>query len=328
MEVKKIREIEVRENLENLAPYQIQSRNIQELKIAKKTIIRSINQSIRKSDETGIRINTKILALLFSTYTETLLSKILHSSYGFIINENTIERIRTEIQDVTLVNSLITLKDIKVFAKDELKEKVLPNEINDSILKTILKHADYPNVFSEDEIYEIKFHCTYDAAGILLKNNNVRERNIEEKWKKLLELSLNKFFSSKYSIDVDRNKLQGDIDLYLKIYVIEQSEIRNKIAHGQWILALNSKGNKANITTTNKIKLLNLNDIRIQFDIFDKLSLLIETLVKSSPRTFRRDLEKLCTELNAISTESSKRTFQQTEILLKKRKIKHNNSNI
>ena len=71
-----------------------------------------------------------------------------------------------------------------------------------------------------------------------------------EAWKKCVELSLRKVQgkSSGYIANT-----QKKIVTLIDSYVYDPSLLRNKIAHGQWNVALNSNNTKVNETLTNKI---------------------------------------------------------------------------
>lgn len=81
-----------------------------------------------------------------------------------------------------------------------------------------------------------------------------KQRNLEEKWIKCVDMSLANIGNCKEKRMV-ANKSQS-LKRILKEYIIEPSQIRNKIAHGQWVECLNSDCSSLNHNITNEIKKL------------------------------------------------------------------------
>ena len=150
--------------------------------------------------------------------------------------------------------------------------------------------------------------------------------SVSEKWTKCLELSLKKI-RSKDNLGKIANKKQ-DLSRYLNKYIIQPSQMRNKVAHGQWKVCLNTDCTKINLDTTNEIKNLDFVKIDRLFSIYEKFQQCMVDLALS-PRTHYRDYYTIITELdNYISeTESwsieSKRQVLQNSPKTKRRKQNH-----
>ena len=67
-------------------------------------------------------------------------------------------------------------------------------------------------------------------------------------------------------------------------------ELRNKLAHGQWIYLLNSEGNDIAQTQMNKLRVENLLSLQFKRNLITYLSSVIHDLVVSKP-TFERDFD-------------------------------------
>ena len=80
---------------------------------------------------------------------------------------------------------------------------------------SFLKLIHTPNAFSESEITQI-----------------MAQHNLEQKWIKCVELAFNKLNTN--NLGGVANKKQT-LNRLLQEYIIEPSQIRNKVAHGQWI---------------------------------------------------------------------------------------------
>jgi hypothetical protein len=70
-----------------LAIFRAQTENVRSLDQARRQINRSINYALRKGDLKSTEVHTKVLALLFCAWVESNFSKVLHTPYGFTIDE-------------------------------------------------------------------------------------------------------------------------------------------------------------------------------------------------------------------------------------------------
>lgn len=127
---------------------------------------------------------------------------------------------------------------------------------------SFLKLIHTPHGFEETEISEI--FC---------------KSNLEEKWKKCFELAFKKIENSTNSGEVANKKRK--LNSILQEYIIEPSEIRNKIAHGQWVKCLNGKCTNVNNDTTLEMKSLDFVKIDIYFEIYIMFEQCIEDLIES-----------------------------------------------
>lgn len=130
--------------------YVLQSKNVRRLKQVQKNIIKDINFSIKKNDVFQVEIKSKLLALLYCTFSEAQFIQITHT----------------------------------------------------------------PNGFTSLEIDKIK---------------KAKKNKLEDGWKVMIELAMNKVGDWKNNIDlIDR---RNSILKIIKDYILSQSILRNKIAH-------------------------------------------------------------------------------------------------
>lgn len=175
---------------------------------------------------------------------------------------------------------------------------------------SFLKLIHSPNAFSDSEIEQIK-----------------RRRNLEEKWKKCVELAFLRLNTIGNAGEI-ANKKQTILRI-LDEYIIGPSQIRNKIAHGQWSVCLNNDSSKINPIITQEIRQLDLVKIDCLFSIYEKFQQCILDLVVS-PRTHYRDYYSIITSLNeyidmtknwTIETKKNKILCSEKQIRYKSRQI-------
>lgn len=172
--------------------------NVSEFKIAENEIRRIINKALKENKTTTINTQTKLYALLYSTYSEAAFMKMILTPYGF---------------EQEFVNQIL-------------------------------------------------------AQG-----------SIQEKWFKCVDLAFNKFSKHKKGSEIPNKSLE--LKKIINEYIIDPSIIRNKIAHGQISVTLNSKNTSLHIDITNKLNNLDVVYISRLFYINDKLTSIIEDLIES-----------------------------------------------
>lgn len=128
-----------------------------------------------------------------------------------------------------------------------------------------------PNGLTLDEISQVK------SKG---------KQNIVKAWKKCVELSLRKV-QGKSSGHVANT--QQKIFSLIDAYVFDPSLLRNKIAHGQWRIALNSNNTKINEELTNKIRAITVVDLYRYKEAFQSLFRIVEDIIESPNKAHHRD---------------------------------------
>jgi hypothetical protein len=191
--------------------FSIQTENVKEIEKSWEQGNRLVNESYRQNDKAAAKFQTKLMALLFSAYTEAIFSKLIHT----------------------------------------------------------------PNALSQSEITSLKSK---------FKNNSYIG------WVSCLKLVVGKITSKD---QVYKDKVITDVMRLLKDYIKEPSEVRNRMAHGQWSVALNSKNTKENDVITSKIEELNIVTLTKYKKSFYLVALIIEDLIESPEKAhvkFYQDL--------------------------------------
>lgn len=154
-----------------------------------------------------------------------------------------------------------------------------------------------PNSFTQNEIDTIL---------------SSKKRNLEQAWTKLIETSLSK------ASGLDNNAVKSTLIQYVKTYIITPSEVRNKLAHGQWKVALNSPLTSTNNDMTKRIDELNVVSIMIEFHIHTILGKIIRDLVNSS--NFTQAYSRYITELENYINKTKTWTYGDKKARLDARK--------
>lgn len=220
---------------QKLEVFQAQVRNTRELDQAWKHLKRSINLDLISNNHTSARIHTKTLALIYCAWTEAVFSKLIHTPYGFDL----------------------------------------------------------------DEIGQIKI---------------AQRASIVNAWNKCIELALAKVGRRDGSyIPNIRQRLQRLINEYIET----PSLIRNKIAHGQWVCALNRENTSKNNELTFKIADLDIVKLDILKQAFQGTADIVEAMIESPERAFHRDYWPLLTKLEEQLQESQRHTLTEKIARLK-----------
>lgn len=130
-----------------------------------------------------------------------------------------------------------------------------------------------PRGFSSSEIDNIK----------MTKNRD----GITDGWKQMIELSLKRVgnWEKNSALQNTRKKLFEIVDEYIK----EPSLLRNKIAHGQWFVALNRENTAKNEELSKKLDELDVISITKSFEVHKYLGYIIRDLVQSPKRGFHKN---------------------------------------
>ncbi|WP_447722945.1 hypothetical protein [Edwardsiella tarda] len=155
--------------------------------------------------------------------------------------------------------------------------------------------------------------CINDINQIKTKSR----KNIVEAWKKCVELSLKR-------IQVENGSHVPDVKLkineFIDAYIFDPSLIRNKIAHGQWIVALNTNNTNVNAELTAKIKSISVIDLYQKKAAFKSLSCILEDIIKSPNKAHHRDYGGYVTEFETSQRKMASWTIEKKITALKSKK--------
>lgn len=200
------------------------------------------------------------------------------------------------------------VKDINFYIKKndnfqvEIKSKLL------ALLYCTLSEAQFiqivhtPDGFTSNEIEDIK----------KAKNNN-----LESGWKTMIELAMDKV--GDWNNNADLLARRNSIWKIITDFILEQSIVRNKIAHGQWQFALNRENTKENPDLSAELNKLDVVTITKWFDIHQFLALIIRDLIQSPKIGFHNNYWTNLTNLEQYILTSNLWTFEtkKCNLLLK-----------
>lgn len=178
--------------------YQAYVTNVKDFLLAATDINRTINRAYKTGKPLTARVQTKIYALLYSTFSEANFMKMILTPYGF--------------------------------------EQAFVDEI-------------------------------------------LRQGSVQEKWFKCIDLAFTKFSSASKGSEVPNKK--QELKKIVQQYIIDPSVLRNKIAHGQLTIALNSKVTDLHEDLTGQLAAIDTVMVYRWFEINRKLSHIIEDLIES-----------------------------------------------
>lgn len=167
-------------------------------------------------------------------------------------------------------------------------------------------------------------------AKIFKKDDSIN--SLEDKWKNTINISICRTFN--FTESIDRSIIETYLDndpinkqRYINIMDCLDNELRdtislrNKIAHGQWVHALNRKNDAINRPATNKIDEMNIVTIQLKQKMYKSLANIIHDLVVSLP-TFERDFNKNYDSLIANRDNFHKRDYEDYRLRMRKKYLR------
>jgi hypothetical protein len=160
-----------------------------------------------------------------------------------------------------------------------------------------------PYGFSLDQIQQIK--------AVYVKNG------LEKGWQKCVELGTLKASKRKNSNYIPNVRLE--LRRLIQKYIVEPSLLRNKIAHGQWTIALNRENTAENKDLTASLGSLDIVTISKWFNIHAHISQIVENLIESPNKAFHRDYWTEITMLKEYIAETDNWSLEQKVNKLKQK---------
>ena len=229
---------------QKLKIFQSQVTNLRKLNQVRSHLFRSANLSLRSNDESALETTTRCLSLVFCSWVECSFSKLIHTPYGFEL----------------------------------------------------------------DEIEQIK-------------RSDGRSRSVSDSWNTAVTLGLRKV---EIGPGLRQNQRQA-IERLVDTHVVEPSIIRNKIAHGQWEIALNRSNTDVNPELSNAISNIDIIKVERWFESHKHLSLLLEALIESPNRAYHRDFWVHVTNLEAYLKSTSSWNLAERKRRLQLKRLKRPN---
>ncbi len=161
------------------------------------------------------------------------------------------------------------------------------------------------------------------------------ERTKIGQWKLIIELSFRKHYNIYFGDELTKDNLRNvfkkynNLILYIENHLQTIIEVRNKLAHGQWVCQPN-KNKTAQNANINIQQLQNENFLSLEkkYQILNYLTKIIHDLVVS-PNTFERDFKKnyseIKTRINFIDNHLNNKISSEIQKIVKKKEIYRNN---
>jgi hypothetical protein len=223
---------------------------------------------------------------------------------------------------VVYKSCVANVRELKMQRKNltQLFNKAVINKDNQSFEVLTKLYALLYSAFAETCFLKM-IHTPYGFDQTFITQIKSK-KNLEEQWLKCLELAFLRIGNATIKGEIQNKRLI--LERLISRYIIEPSQIRNKIAHGQWSVALNFENTNKNDETTKKIANLDFVKIDIQFQIYEKIGQAVEDLIESPLKAHfnyfyqhMSDLEELVENTKTWTIDS------KIEVLLEKqRRIK------
>lgn len=160
-----------------------------------------------------------------------------------------------------------------------------------------------------ESIFSKLIHTPYGLELAEIEQVKVKSNTegVKAGWLKCAELAIQYVGGAKSNHGPNvRKKLTALIDEF----VFDPSLIRNKLAHGQWTVALNRENTAVNADITKEIREHTVVELYRRKCALEGLAQILEDMIESPNRAHHRDYETHLTRLNEKQGEMSKWTFQ------------------
>jgi len=215
---------------QQLDVYKAQTKNLQTMELAWTNTKRAINRGLVLNNTVSVNLNTKLFALIYSAWSESAFLKVIHTPYGFEL--------------------------------EEIRQ-----------IKAVWKKHGITSAWNK-------------AATLAFRKVRTRGGN----------------YVPNASLAVDR---------LIKQYVEKPSQIRNKVAHGQWDVALNSKNSAENPDITKALNELDVVKIDCLREGCIGLCTILESLIESPDKAFHKDYWECISSIEAHLAKTAKYTLAE-----------------
>ena len=186
-------------------------------------------------------------------------------------------------------------------------------------INSALRSNQKPVAYSFTKLYTITFsawaeanfskvvHTPYGFEPSEIQQINLAKTNgIASAWKKAVELGIRHLDAQRGGFQPNtRQRLEQAIDTH----VFDPSLLRNKLAHGQWIEALNRESVGISISITDVMSKLDVVKVDGWLACHKHLAAMVELLIESPKRAFVRDWWGTVEALDEEMEKASSRTL-------------------
>lgn len=180
---------------------------------------------------------------------------------------------------------------------DSVLKRAIKEQRKDLIASSIRLYALLLGVWAECRLVKLLFEengFTEKERIYILEKKSDDKKSKYDQWKTALEIGFRKKYNKKKAILSEKSLPHSAYSQYKTISSILEDdlmpiiEVRNKLAHGQWIYPLNSDQNEIAQKQMDFLRKENLLTLRFRKTILISLAAAIHDLVVSPP-TFDRD---------------------------------------
>ena len=194
--------------------------------------------------------------------------------------------------------------------------KLLHRSVNDA-----LRANDRPRADAFSKMYALLF-CSWAEANFskvlhtphgfeideIKQVQKAKADGITAAWKKCVGLGLLHLDARRGSFKPNaQKKLEAIIDTH----VFDPSVVRNKLAHGQWIVALNRDNDSVQTDITKRISDIDVIRVTAWREGHQLLADLVESLIESPKKAFVRDWYGCVANIELRIMEAEKRTLDE-----------------
>ena len=191
---------------------------------------RAINRDLARNSFASANLHTKLLALIYSAWSESAFLKVIHTPHGFQL--------------------------------DEIRQ-----------IKTVWKHNGITSAWNKAAT--LAFRKVRTRGGNYVPNANLAVVRL------------------------------------IKQYIEKPSQIRNKVAHGQWDIALNSKNSAESPDLTKSLNELDVVKIDCLREGCIGLCTILESLIESPDKAFHKDYWECISAIEAHLAKTAKYTLAE-----------------
>jgi hypothetical protein len=169
-----------------------------------------------------------------------------------------------------------------------------------------------------ESIFSKLIHTPYGLTlDEISKIKIAAKSNVKSGWLKCAQLSVRHISVTSTTPPQDVLK---NLKTLINSYIYDPSILRNKLAHGQWTVALNSQNNAVNEHTTDVIKQHNVVELYRRKQALNIMSLAIEDIIESPDKTHIRDYGKHMEDLTKKQKKLAAWTIEEKLSQLKLKK--------
>ncbi|CAJ0773653.1 hypothetical protein [Ralstonia chuxiongensis] len=133
-------------------------------------------------------------------------------------------------------------------------------------------------------------------------------RGVKAGWLKCAELSLKRVGGAKSN---HNHNVGQKLSAMIEEYIFDPSVVRNKLAHGQWSVALNRDNTAVNLDISKEIEEHTVVELYRRKHALEKLAAIMEDIIESPNKAHHRDYWVHLVELEERQKDLAKWTFEK-----------------